>query len=173
MLPTNGSGSGSCYFRHWPSRSQQKTNFIHNLFCLLLFQNTFKSFFKDKNSKRVTKQKKSRFFLLFCMMIEGSGSIPLTSGSGSGRPKNMWIRWIRIRIRNTGFNSGPKPVFLINFYRQFPTFRVRLRPVKYPRLEIKITGRSVPCLFSDRCGTHLPYGKKDRKPVMPTAGLGR
>jgi hypothetical protein len=32
------------------------------------------------------------------MMIEGSGSIPLTSGSGSGRPKNMWIR---IRIRNT------------------------------------------------------------------------
>ncbi len=34
----------------------------------------------------------------FCMMIEGSGSragsgsIPLTSGSGSGRPKNTWIR---------------------------------------------------------------------------------
>jgi hypothetical protein len=27
----------------------------------------------------------------------GSGSIPLTNGSGSGRPKNMWIRWIRIR----------------------------------------------------------------------------
>jgi hypothetical protein len=26
------------------------------------------------------------------MTIEGSGSIPLTSGSGSGRPKNMWIR---------------------------------------------------------------------------------
>ncbi len=33
-------------------------------------------------------------------MIEGSGSIPLTSGtvSGSGKLKNMWIRW----IRNTG-----------------------------------------------------------------------
>ncbi len=29
-------------------------------------------------------------------MIEGSGSIPLTRGSG--RPKNTWIR---IRIRNT------------------------------------------------------------------------
>jgi hypothetical protein len=30
-------------------------------------------------------------------MIEGSGSasIPLTSGSGSGRPENMLIRWIR------------------------------------------------------------------------------
>ena len=40
----------------------------------------------------------------FCVMIEGFGtgfrSIPLTSGSGSGMPKNMWIRWIR--IRNTG-----------------------------------------------------------------------
>jgi hypothetical protein len=29
-------------------------------------------------------------------MIEGSGFIPLTNGSGSRRPKNMWIRWIRI-----------------------------------------------------------------------------
>jgi hypothetical protein len=35
----------------------------------------------------------------------GSGSIPLTNGpvSGSRRPKNMWIWWIRIRIRNTGY----------------------------------------------------------------------
>jgi hypothetical protein len=33
-------------------------------------------------------------------MIEGSGSIPLTSGSGSLRPKNMWIR-----IRNTALKA--------------------------------------------------------------------
>ncbi len=33
----------------------------------------------------------------------GSGTIPRTNGSGSGRPKNMWIRWIRIRIRNTAY----------------------------------------------------------------------
>jgi hypothetical protein len=26
------------------------------------------------------------------------GSMPLTNGSGSRRPKNMWIRWIRIRF---------------------------------------------------------------------------
>ena len=36
------------------------------------------------------------FSYYFCLMIEGSGagygSIPLTSGSGSGRPKYMWIR---------------------------------------------------------------------------------
>jgi hypothetical protein len=40
-------------------------------------------------------------------MIEGSGSKLLTNGSGSGKPKNMWIRWIRIRIRirNTACNS--------------------------------------------------------------------
>jgi hypothetical protein len=38
-------------------------------------------------------------------MIEGSGagsgSIPLTSGSGSWRPKNMWIRWIRNTARKS------------------------------------------------------------------------
>jgi hypothetical protein len=33
----------------------------------------------------------------------GTGSKPLTNGSGSGRPKNLWIQLIRIRIRNTGF----------------------------------------------------------------------
>ncbi len=32
----------------------------------------------------------------FCLVIEGSGYIHLTYGSGSRRPKNMWIR-----IRNT------------------------------------------------------------------------
>jgi hypothetical protein len=36
-------------------------------------------------------------------MVEGSRyrsiSISLTNEFGSGRPKNMWIRWIRIRIR--------------------------------------------------------------------------
>ncbi len=32
MPPTNGSGSGSCYFRHWPSRWQQKTHFLKRFF---------------------------------------------------------------------------------------------------------------------------------------------
>ncbi len=59
-------------------------------------------------------------------MIEGSGSgsIPLTNGSGSGfrRPKNMWIRWIRIRIRirNTDLQEFKTafelPSFLIHMY---------------------------------------------------------
>ncbi len=46
-------GSGSFYFRHWLSRCQQKTK--HNFFSLWLFEATFTSFFKDINSKRVTK----------------------------------------------------------------------------------------------------------------------
>jgi hypothetical protein len=81
----------------------KKQIFEHNFLCLLLFEATFTSFFKDKKSKRVTKYRGIRnqgFSYYFCMMIEGSGSragsgsgsIPLTSGSGSGRPKNMWIR---------------------------------------------------------------------------------
>jgi hypothetical protein len=44
------------------------------------------------------------FSNFFCLLIEGfTGSTPLSDGSGSGRPKNMWIRWIQIRIRNTDF----------------------------------------------------------------------
>ncbi len=46
----------------------------------------------------------------FCLLIEGfgsgSGSIPLTNGSGSRRPKNMRIRWIRNTDRNESTN-GP------------------------------------------------------------------
>ncbi len=32
----------------------------------------------------------------FCLMTEGSGAVPLTNGSRSGRPKN-------VRIRKTGY----------------------------------------------------------------------
>jgi hypothetical protein len=111
--PDPDPGSGSCYFSHWPSRCQQKTNFWHNFFCLLLFEGTFTSFFKDKKSKRATNSRNQGFSYYFCMMIEGSGSktgsgsIPLTSGYGSGsrRPKNKWIRWIRIR------NTASYPAF--------------------------------------------------------------
>jgi hypothetical protein len=40
--------------------------------CLLLFEGTFRSVFKDKKShKEVTKQQKSRFFLLF-LLLDGA-----------------------------------------------------------------------------------------------------
>ncbi len=90
-------GSGSCYFRHWPTRCQQII-FNKKLFCLLLFEGTFTSFFKDKKSKRVTNRRNQGCSKFFCMTIEGSGS-------GSRRPKNMWIRWFLIR-NTTGGNPG-------------------------------------------------------------------
>ncbi len=43
-------------------------------FCLLLFEGTFTSFFKDKKSKKVTKSRNQSFSYYFCMVIEGSGS---------------------------------------------------------------------------------------------------
>ncbi len=101
-------GSGYCYFRHWSSRCQEKTNFLKHFFCLLLFEVTLTSFWKIKNLQNSRNQ---GFSYYFCMMIEGSGSgsipVPLTngSGSGSGRSKNIWIRWIRIQIRNTGIQE--------------------------------------------------------------------
>jgi hypothetical protein len=58
------------------------------------------SFFKDKKSKKSQNNRNQGFSYYFCLMIEGSGSgsrsISLTNGSGSRRPKNLWIR-----IRNT------------------------------------------------------------------------
>jgi hypothetical protein len=63
-------------------------------FCFLLFQGTFTSFFNDKKSRKSHKTVGIKVFLLFLLddrrMIEGSGSgsgsIPLTNRSGSGRP---------------------------------------------------------------------------------------
>jgi hypothetical protein len=79
--------------------ASKKLIFLHKFFCLILFDGTFTSFFKDKKSKNSRNQGFSYYFCL--IEISGFGSIPLTSGSESGRPKNMWIR---IRISNTVFS---------------------------------------------------------------------
>jgi hypothetical protein len=85
------------------------------VFCLLLFEATIYIIFQDKKSKRSHKTvgRNQGFSYYFCLMIEGSGSIPLTNGSRSGsrRPKNIRIR--RIRIRNTG--KPQYPVFSLVF----------------------------------------------------------
>ncbi len=60
------------------------------------------------------KSRNQGFSYIFCLVIEGSrfgsgtgsGSIPLTNGSGSRRPKNIRIR--RIRIRNTAYGHVTK-----------------------------------------------------------------
>ncbi len=84
-------GSGSCYFRHWPSRGhQESTGVVIVFFCLFLFEGTFTSFFKDKKSKKSQNNRNQGFSYYFCLMIagsgSGSGSIPLTKGSHSRSP---------------------------------------------------------------------------------------
>ncbi len=60
-------------------------------------------FSKIKVLKKSQYSRNQCFSYYFCLMIEGSGSDSLTEGSGSGRPRNMWI--LRIRIRNTALEA--------------------------------------------------------------------
>jgi hypothetical protein len=84
-----------------------KNNFKKMFFCILLIEGTFTSFFKGKKSKRSHKTEEIKFlFYYFRLIIEGSGSgsIPLTNGSGSRRTKNTWIRCLYYpKIRDPGW----------------------------------------------------------------------
>ncbi len=103
MPLTNGSkfesGSESCYFHHWPSRRQHKTNLKKCFSAYYFLKIHLHRFSKIKSQKMSQNNRNQGFSYYFCLMIEGSGSgsrsIPLTNGSGSRRPKNLWIRWIR------------------------------------------------------------------------------
>ncbi len=85
-----------------------KNLFFSKCFWLLLFEGKFTYFSKIKSQKLSKSSKNQVFFLLFLLgdrririgSRAGSGSIPLTNGSGSRRPKN---KWIRIRIRNPAY----------------------------------------------------------------------
>jgi hypothetical protein len=56
--------------------------------------------YKDKNVKKKSQRSRNQGFSnFFCLVIKGSGS---------KRLKNMWVRWIRIRVRNTGAGTGVK-----------------------------------------------------------------
>ncbi len=120
MPLTNGSGFGSgswiriLLFSSLTFKMPAKNKFFNTIFSACDFLKLdFHHFSKIKIQKDSQNSRNQGFSYYFCMVIEGSGSgfIPLTSGSGSGswRPKNTWIRWIRIRIRirirNTGFKS--------------------------------------------------------------------
>jgi hypothetical protein len=118
MPLTNGSGSGFgsgswvriLLFSSLTFKVPAKNKFFNTIFSSYYFLRLhFHHFSKIKSQKESQNSRNQGFSYYFCMMIKGSGSragsgsesIPLTSGSGSRRPKNMWIRWIRIRIRNT------------------------------------------------------------------------
>ncbi len=93
-------GSGSCYFRQWPSRRKKK---FFQVFCLLLFEGTFPSSFKNKTSWRSHKTIGINVFLtLFAWWYKDPDPDPylwLMDPDSDGRPKSLWIR-----IRNTGVN---------------------------------------------------------------------
>ncbi len=74
--------------------------------CLLFtyfFEVTFTSFSKKKKTHKKSKNRRSQgFSYYFWLMIEGSGSVPLTNGSG--RPQNKRVLWIQICGRLTIFD---------------------------------------------------------------------
>ncbi len=76
----SGCGSGSCYFRHWPSRRHQKLNFLKRFSA---FYFNLHHFSKIKVQQKSQNSRNQGFSYYFCLMIEGYGS---------GRPKNIWIR---------------------------------------------------------------------------------
>ncbi len=125
-----GSGFGSGSFFVTDLQDANKKKFI--LFFLLYYflKIHLHLFSKIKSQKESQNSRNPGFSYYFCMMIEGSrsgsgeGSIPLTNGSGSRRPKNMWIRWIRIRIRNTALGflrsvSISSSVFFCSLHRNW------------------------------------------------------
>ncbi len=78
------SGSGSCYFRLWPS----------SFFAFYFLRLHLHHFSKIKSHKGSHKTKNQGFSYYFCLIVEGSGSLTRTNesgtrtnGSGSGGPK--------------------------------------------------------------------------------------
>jgi hypothetical protein len=48
-----------------------------------------------------------------------SGSVLVTNGSGSGRPKNIWIRNTVTYIVMEFYILGPRPMFCLSFLFEF------------------------------------------------------
>ncbi len=92
---SNGSGSGSCSFRQWPSRCQQKMFIIFVSYFLKVHWHPswrWKVIKKSKNGRNL------EFAYYFYLMMGWSGSVPVPLTNGSGRPKNL-------RNRNTVWGS--------------------------------------------------------------------
>jgi hypothetical protein len=74
-------------------KTPTKNIFYFIFIYILLFEGTFTLFFEDKGHKKSRNSRNQGFSYYFCLMMEVSGAIPLTNGSGSGRPKIFRIRY--------------------------------------------------------------------------------
>ncbi len=87
---TNGSGSWIriLLFRHWPLRCQQTLILFKKFSAFNFLKVHLHHFSKIKSQKELQNSRNQGSSYYFCKMIEGSGSgsIPLTNGSGSERP---------------------------------------------------------------------------------------
>ncbi len=100
-----GSGSGSsdpCFWILDPDpaifvidlQDASKKQIFNTIFSAYYFLKVHLHHFSKIKSKKESQNRRNKgFSYYFCMMIEGSG-----------RPKNMWIRWIRIRNTVSDWN---------------------------------------------------------------------
>jgi hypothetical protein len=99
-------GSGSCYFRHWPSRGQQNTNlkkvfllitFLRYRYLYIIFQRWFFKVFLKIHLHQSSKIKKvKRIHKIVVIKVFFTFACWWKDNDGSGWPKN--IRILRIRI---------------------------------------------------------------------------
>ncbi len=166
-----GSGSGSadpCLWQMNPDdrillfssltfKMPAKNKFFNTIFSACYFLNLhLHRFSKIKSQKESQNSRNQGFSYYFCMVIEGSGS---------GRPKDMWIRWIRIRIRirNTGFGkisilcqmSSHSRGFLAyqmkRWWNRYKTNQNPWQPLDIKNLKNKIRERKVSRLLPNIC----------------------
>ncbi len=70
-----------------------------------------------QSHKEVTKQRKLRFFLpyYFCLMMEGSGTVPPTNGSGtllkSGTPYRKGVQQAFPKVKTGSYAHGIDDVY--------------------------------------------------------------
>ncbi len=107
-------GSGSCYFPQYCNR--QEGNIFFVLYFLKVHLNHFSTTKVTKKSKSSSSQ---GFSYYFCLMIERTGPVPLTNGSGSKRTKNS-ATLIRTRDkRGLKFSSDYSSSYNICFLTLF------------------------------------------------------
>ncbi len=105
MDPDPDPGSGYCYFRHRPSRCQQKTNFLLLFFCYLLFEGIYCiSFSKIKSQKESQNSRNQGFSYYF---LHDDWKIRIWSPDPNPDPDPYLGLVIRIRIRQAQKHVDP------------------------------------------------------------------